>query len=243
MSKISKEEEKQLRISPNMHPVPTDKKLRSANIPLIGYVVFVVILIVGLVGTAKTLGWYGTSGKITASGEAITLTANSTGADLKGWMTLESFINAYGITKKEFEVEFKAPAGLDPAGTLGELGAITDELVSMETLRAWVDAGHQLGLADPATAVSESPSAAPSKESTPIGTGTPSSTDSTGAFIIKGRTTIQEILTQTKISKSDFYTRFKIPETLPTSAAVSTIKDVVPDFEITVIQDWYETLK
>jgi len=277
MSKISKEEEKQLRISPNMHPVPTDKKLRSTNIPLIGYVAFVVILIVGLVGTAKTMGWYGTSGKVSSSGQAITITASSTGADLKGWMTLDSFLKAFGITKKQFETEFKVSANLDAAGTLGELGAVTSEVVSMETLRAWVDAGHKLGglvstnstttSETPAASASPSASVTPSASSTPsthvsvpssatptasvkpsptgsqTGTGVPSNTDSTGAFIIKGRTTIQEVLTQTKFPKADFYAKFKIPETFPASGALSTIKEVVPNFEITVIQDWYATLK
>ena len=247
MSKVSKEEEKQLRISPNMHPVPTDKKLRSTNIPLIGYVAFVVILIVWLVGTAKALGWYGTSGKVTASGEAITITASSTGADLKGWMTLDSFLKAYGISKKQFETEFKVPVVLDSAGTLGELGTTTNELVSMETLRAWVDAGHKFVTPVASTSAAASPtqsaSASPTPKASPTGTGVPSSTDSTGAFVIKGRTTIQEVLTQAKISKADFYAKFKIPETLPKSSALSAIKDVVPNFEITVIQDWFASLK
>jgi hypothetical protein len=250
MSKISKEEEKQLRISPNMHPVPTNQKLKSAKIPLIGYVAVVAILIVGLVGTAKSLGWYGTSGKVSASGEAVTLSSSSVGADLKGWMTLDSFLKAFGITKKQFEVEFKAPAGLDGGTTLGELGSVTNEKVSMEVLRPWVDAGHKLGatvapVAATTAAASSNPAVATthSTQSSPTGTETPSNADSTGAFVIKGRTTIQEVLTETKISKADFYAKFKIPETVPVSAALSTIKESLPNFEITVLQDWYATLK
>jgi hypothetical protein len=283
MSKIRKEEEKQLRISANVHPVPTDKKRRSANIPLIGYVAFVVILIVGLVGTAKTLGWYGTSGKVSSSGKAITLTASSTGSELKGWMTLESFLKAFGITKQQFEKEFNVPAGLDSSETLGELGKVTDELVSMEILRTWVDAGHTLSASKPANSAAAASTAtptsapqastsvtsetsskpsntatapssprastkpatsdSPSPQGSPTGTGGASNSDSSGEFVIKGRTTIQEVLDETKFSKTYFYTQFNIPESFPASSPLSTIKDVVPDFEITVIHDWFASLK
>lgn len=244
MSKVSKEEEKQLRISPNMHPVPTENSRRSANIPIIGYIAFVLILIVGLVGTAKTMGWYGTSGKITSDGQAITLNANSSGADLKGWMTVDSFIKAFSITKKDFEKEFNVATGLSATATLGELGEITSEAVSVEILRVWVDAGHKLGTnvapgatTPPSSSSSPSPVASSSPSGSP--TGTPSNTDSTGAFLIKGRTTIQEVLDATKVSKAEFYAEFKLPNSIPTSTALTEIKTTFPDFEVSLVQDWY----
>jgi hypothetical protein len=244
MSKVSKEEEKQLRISANVHAVPTKKTHKSANIPIAAYIVFVLILIVGLVGTAKTLGWYGTSGKVSADGQAIVLSVTTTGDELKGWMSLDSFLQAYSITEDEFRVEFKITSELSTSTTLGELGEITSEAVSVEVLRLWVDAGHKLGTVLPgelATSASSSasPSSAPSPVASGTGEGTPSSTDENGDFIIKGRTTIQEVLDETKVSKSSFYLQFNLPESIPTSTALSAIKESVPDFEITLIQDWY----
>ena len=236
MSKISREEEKQLRISPNVHPVPTDKKLVSANIPIIAYVSVVILLIVGLVGTAKTMGWYGTSGKVSSGGKAIVLSVESTGADLKGWMTLESFLQAYSITKQEFQIQFGISEKLSAETTLGELGEITSEVVGVETLRVWVDAGHKLG-----TTTNQSTSAPTSAAGSPSGhpTGTPSSTDENGDFLIKGRTTIQEVLDETKVSKSEFYKEFKLPDSMPTSLGLAAIKETIPDFEVSVVQDWY----
>jgi hypothetical protein len=242
MSKVSKEEEKQLRISANIHAVPTNKKRKSANIPIAGYVVFVLILIVGLVGTAKTLGWYGTSGKVSADGQAIVLSVTTTGDELKGWMSLDSFLQAYSITEDEFKAEFKITSELSTSTTLGELGEITSEAVSVEVLRLWVDAGHKLGTVLPGElAPSPTPSPTPSPVASGTGEGTPSSTDENGDFIIKGRTTIQEVLDETKVTKSVFYSKFNLPESIPTSTALSAIKESVPDFEITLIQDWYAT--
>jgi hypothetical protein len=238
MSKISKEEEKQLRISPNVHPVPTNKKLVSANIPIIAYVSVVVLLIVGLVGTAKTMGWYGTSGKISSDGKAIVLSVNSTGADLKGWMTLDSFLKAYSITKQEFQTQFAITDQLSATTTLGELGEITAEAVGVETLREWVDAGHTLENPD----VNKTNTTPSSTAGQPSGnpTGIPSVTDENGDFLIKGRTTIQEVLDETKVSKAEFYKEFKLPATLSTSIGLSAIKESVPDFEVSLVQDWFD---
>ena len=237
MSKISKEEEKQLRISPNVHPVPTNKKLVSANIPIIAYVSVVVLLIVGLVGTAKSMGWYGTSGKVSSDGKAIVLSVESVGADLKGWMTLESFLQAYSITKQDFQSQFEITEQLSAETTLGELGEITSEAVGVETLREWVDAGHKLG-----TTTSETSAAPTSAAGSPSGnpTGTPSSTDENGDFLIKGRTTIQEVLDETKVSKADFYKEFKLPDSISTSIGLAAIKETFPDFEVSLVQDWFD---
>ena len=241
MSKISKEEEKQLRISPNMHPVPTNKKLLSANIPIIAYVSVVVLLIVGLVGSAKVMGWYGTSGKISSDGKAIVLSVNSTGADLKGWMTLDSFLKAYSITKQEFQTQFAITDQLSATTTLGELGEITAEAVGVETLREWVDAGHTLENSDSNSAGTTPSSAAGQPSGNP--TGTPSATDENGDFLIKGRTTIQEVLDETKVSKAAFYKEFKLPATLSTSTGLAAIKESVPDFEVSLVQDWFDARK
>ena len=242
MSKISKEEEKQLRISPNMHPVPTNKKLMSVNIPIIAYVSVVVLLIVGLVGGAKSMGWYGTSGKVSSDGKAIVLSVNSVGADLKGWMSLESFLQAYSITKQEFQTQFEITDQLSATTTLGELGEITSEAVGVETLREWVDAGHKLGSSDAGKAIT---TPAPTSAGVPSGnpTGSPSATDENGNFLIKGRTTIQEVLDETKVSKAEFYKEFKLPATLSTSIGLAAIKETIPDFEVSLVQDWFDARK
>ena len=239
MSKISKEEEKQLRISPNMHPVPTKKNLVSANIPIIAYFSVVALLIVGLVGTAKVMGWYGTSGKVSSDGKAIVLSVKSTGADLKGWMTLDLFLKAYSISKKEFQTQFGITQQLSATTTLGELGEITSEAVGVETLREWVDAGHQLG--EPTSESTAPLAAAGSPSGNP--TGTPIATDENGDFVIKGRTTIQEVLNETKVSKAEFYKEFKLPDSIPTSTGLAAIKETLPDFEVSIVQDWFDARK
>lgn len=222
MSRISREEERELRISRNVHAVPSRKTRLSRNLPIFGYVAVVSLLIVSLVGAAKVLGWYGTTGKVSADGKAITLTSTSAGVDLKGWMSLDSFLKAFSLTKKEFTTQFGLKADLPPDTTLGAIGEITDEEVSMEVLRTWVDSGH--------------------KRDVSSATNTSASSERKDDFLIKGRTTIQEVLDQSKVTKTTFYAKFGLPSSMSTSTTLNGVKAMLPDFEVSLVQSWFDAL-
>lgn len=222
MSKISREEERELRISHNVHAVPSRKTRLSRNLPIFGYVTVVSLLIVSLVGAANILGWYGTTGKVSADGKAISLTSASAGVDLKGWMSLDSFLKAYSLTKREFTTQFGLTVNLPADTTLGAIGEITEEKVNMDILRTWVDSGHKLDVSGVTT--------------------TPASPESQEGFLIKGRTTIQEVLDQSKVTKPTFYAKFGLPSSMSTSTTLSGIKATLPNFEVSLVQSWFDTL-
>lgn len=244
MSRISREEERELRISRNVHAVPSRKTRLSRNLPIFGYVAVVSLLIVSLVGAAKVLGWYGTTGKVSADGKAVTLTSTSAGVDLKGWMSLDSFLKAFSLTKKEFTTQFRLKVDLPSDTTLGAIGEITDEKVSMEALRTWVDTGHKLDVSSVTTTSANSATTSTTKSPTPATSkpATSSSSESKEDFLIKGRTTIQEVLDQSKVTKATFYAKFGLPSSMSTSTTLSGIKATLPDFEVSLVQSWFDAL-
>ncbi len=98
------------------------------------YGVLVLAIFMGTIFTARAAGYWSTSGRITSSGEAVTLT----GADvdeIKGWMTLGDVAAAYGVPEQEILAAFKLPLETPPAKQLKELES---DSFSATSLREWL---------------------------------------------------------------------------------------------------------
>lgn len=81
-------------------------------------------------------GFWQTSGKVDADGKKVELTGKDPD-DIKGWMTLDEVIKAYGLTLENLEEDFKV-ANLDPAKQLKDLAEETDEKISPNTLKEYL---------------------------------------------------------------------------------------------------------
>jgi len=232
-------EEPMIKIPKSAHPVPTNTRLKNGRIPVILYSAVSVALIVGLVVGAKAMGWYGTSGKVSATtGEAITLGPNSVGDDIKGWMTLQQVLDGFSLKKESLYSKFNIPSTVSTKTTVGSL---SEEISTFElpALREWIDAKK-----------TDSGKAAPTPTAStlaPLATSTasahPETTGSSSEFAVKGRTTIQEVLDATSVSKAEFYKRFAIPDRIPTSTQLSNVQGEGADnFEVSAVRDWLSTL-
>lgn len=235
----SNPEEPMLKIPKSAHPVPTNAKLKNGRIPVILYSAVSIVLIAALVVGAKAMGWYGTSGKVNAStGEAITLGPNSVGADIKGWMTVQQVLDGFSLKKETLYSKFSIPSTVSTKTTVGSL---SEEISTFElpALREWIDARDAgSGKAAPTPTASSMTSL-----TTPTASAHPQSTDSSSTFEVRGKSTIQEVLDATSVSRADFYKRFAIPDRVPTSTPLSSIQgEGVDGFEVSAVRDWISTL-
>lgn len=100
------------------------------------FVFGLVILVVffGLLAGAKAAGVWSVSGKLTASGENLQPTGQST-EEIKGWMTLGDVAAAYNVPLVEILAAFELPAET-PAST--QLKSLESDLFSVQNLRAWL---------------------------------------------------------------------------------------------------------
>ncbi len=129
-----------LRIPRSASPVRTQAAHPSRRLPVLVYVGGSLLLAAGLIVGAQAVGWYGTTGKLDAgTGERVELTAASTSADIKGWMTIQQFLDAFPVTKQELFTRFAIPAGTATSQTLGSLKENGVGTLDIPSLRAWVD--------------------------------------------------------------------------------------------------------
>jgi hypothetical protein len=238
MSTDSNSEEPTLKIPKSAHPVPTHQKLKTRNIPVLAYSAVSITLILALVIGAKSLGWYGTSGKVSATtGEAVELGPNSVGQDIKGWMTIQQVLDGFSLSKESLYSKFNIPASVATKTTVGSL---SEEISTFElpALREWIDAKITQVKSDNAISI---PTAI--KTESPSATAHPESTSSSATFEVKGRTTIQEILEATFVTRKEFYKLFAIPDRIPTSTALNNIQTQgVDNFEVSAVRDWLDRL-
>lgn len=81
-------------------------------------------------------GFWQTSGKVDADGNKVELTGKDPD-DIKGWMTLDDVIKAYGLTLGELERDLQVES-LDPAKELKDLAEETDEKISPNVLKEYI---------------------------------------------------------------------------------------------------------
>lgn len=239
MTKDFNSEEPMLKIPKSAHPVPTAAKLKSGRIPVILYSAVSIALIVGLVVGAKAMGWYGTSGKVSAAtGEAITLGPSSVGDDIKGWMTVQQVLDGFSLKKESLYSKFSIPSTVSTKTTVGSL---SEEISTFElpALREWIDTKN----ADSGKAVPQPTASSSTAPATPTASAHPEATSPSSTFEVKGKSTIQEVLDATSVSRAEFYKRFSIPDRVPTSTPLSGVQgEGAEGFEVSAVRDWLNTL-
>jgi hypothetical protein len=98
------------------------------------YGLLVLIVFVGVVGGAKALGIWSTSGKLTSTGERVVATGGSVD-EIKGWMKLGDVATAYKVPISEIAAAFALPADVSPDQALKDLESST---FSVTGLRTWL---------------------------------------------------------------------------------------------------------
>ena len=245
-----------LRIPRSATPTPTSTRLGNHRIPLPAYVGGAAVLVVTLLAASMQLGWFSTSGRVDSEGKAITLTASSAGADLKGWMTIAQVLDAYAIPKDVFYATFGIPSDVSTDATLGPLGEDVPGF-ELEQVRTWVDARNGTSTGDPTTTVPVAVTSTASARAVPA-TGEPSTVTAKPSVqatataaptavspaptasaatthsasdgtpqTVRGTTTLDELIALAHTTRATLTERFGIPASLPGSTTLSEIDDVV----------------
>lgn len=200
-----------VRVPRSAAPVPTPARLRSVRLPLSAFIGTAAVLIPALILASIQLGWFGTTGRIDpATGQAIAISADSTGEDIRGWMTLTQLLTGLGVTRAEFEATFPDAAGADGDAKLGELSEAG--AFELEAVRTWLDARNTPVPASGATSDADAP-ITPSATPSHVPTGTPSASSGEGDGeppAIRGRTTVQEVLEVSGAALATFIAAFDL---------------------------------
>ncbi|MCX6432245.1 MAG: hypothetical protein NTX29_05480 [Actinobacteria bacterium] len=135
-------EQPMLRIPASAHPVPTHTKHGNRRIPALVYVGVLLAVIAALVVGSQSLGWFRTTGQMTASsGERVAPLSGASTSDIKGWMSLQDVLDAYPVTKDAMYAHFAIPADTPTTTTLSELNEGAIAAVDVPSLRSWIDDG------------------------------------------------------------------------------------------------------
>ena len=111
---------------------------RSIQVNLYIYAALILVLFLGTIESAKLAGVWSSSGRVTASGEAVQITGADP-AEVKGWMTIKDVMTAYHVPKETFYEQFTLPADLPETTALKDIEPIVPDF-SVTTLREWLAA-------------------------------------------------------------------------------------------------------
>ena len=98
------------------------------------YGIMVLTVFLGVILSARQLGVWSTSGKITTAGQAIQPSAADVNS-IKGWMTLEQMSTTFNIPVPEILSAFDLPADTPALTALKDLES---ETFDIPTLRTWL---------------------------------------------------------------------------------------------------------
>lgn len=98
-----------LRRNPAVAVTPTTQRWRSVTLSPYLYAIIGLAILFGTIQASKAIDFWTTSGRVTGSGQAVTLTGNDP-LEIKGWMTLEQIATAYQLPVSEL----KAGVGIAP---------------------------------------------------------------------------------------------------------------------------------
>jgi hypothetical protein len=97
-----------------------------------------VLVFLGIILAAQLGGIWTTSGKVTATGQAITATGTDV-AEIRGWMTVAEVAAAYRVPVDELYAAFGVPADTPPTIQVKELEPVAPGL-GVTALRDWLRA-------------------------------------------------------------------------------------------------------
>jgi hypothetical protein len=116
--------------------VPTHQRWRSWPVKPGVYAALGVLLLFTPVWAAQAAGFWTTSGRITGTGQLV----EPTGADpaeVRGWMTVDQIVEAYGVSRDDLYARFQIPAETRSTTPLSSLEKVSGSF-STTALRAWL---------------------------------------------------------------------------------------------------------
>lgn len=126
-----------MRTSNRRPVVPTPpRRWRSLHLPAPLYAALALAAFLGTILAAQMLGFWSTSGKVTADGSPVVATGADP-AEIKGWMTIDEVLGAYGLTQAELYERYQIPADLPTSAALKDIEAAAPAF-SVTDLRAWL---------------------------------------------------------------------------------------------------------
>lgn len=103
------------------------------------YGVLALGVFMGIIISAQQFGFWSTSGKVGASGQAIQ--PSSTDVDtIKGWMTVEQVSTTFNVPVPEIVAAFNLPADTPLSTPLKDLES---DRFSIPALRSWLELRHK----------------------------------------------------------------------------------------------------
>ena len=218
--------------------------------------VLALTLLMGTVGVAQALGVWQVSGK-----EMVNVDHLTSGADVKGWMTLQQIADGSDIDTVALYLALGLPAEIPPTTALKDLEQLVDGL-EVSLVREVVDS--MLGAAPaaeapvtpevqsvthtatPAPTVAPTPTAAHAPQGDGAGAGagedgTPPAV--TSAMDIKGRHTLQEVADGTGIALADLLAALKLPAEIDPNTAMRDLVESGLISEIETVRTAVATLQ
>lgn len=194
--------------------------------------VLALTLLMGTVGVAQALGVWQVSGK-----EMVNIEHLTSGADVKGWMTLQQVADGAGIDTVSLYLALGLPAEIPPTTALKELEQIVEGF-EVSLVREVVDGvlsmapAAETPVAPEVQSVTPTVTPTPTLVPTPIAAHTPQGDGAgagggedgappavTSAMDIKGRHTLQEVADGTGVELAELLAALKLPaETDPHTA-------------------------
>ncbi|MEI7646587.1 MAG: hypothetical protein WCJ55_20130 [Chloroflexales bacterium] len=108
----------------------------SLRISGLAYAALILVLFFGTIQIAQYAGLWSVSGKLTPDGAALQL-SGADPAEVKGWMTIESVVDAYHVDRAALYARFAIPAETPPSAALKDLEAVAPDF-SVTALREWL---------------------------------------------------------------------------------------------------------
>ena len=226
-----------VRVPRSASPVPTRQRLRDVRMPVPVFMASVALLVPALILVSVQLGWFGATGRIdAATGQAIELTSESVGDDIRGWMTLDQVIEGFALDRTQLNAAFPELVGVDSALKMGEISEAAG--IELDAVRAWIDAR----LSPEVPTSTQSPSAA-AEATTHAPAGDPAGEGDGVPPSIRGRTTVAELLDASGATLAEFAQAFNLDAAIATD---TRMVDLVDRTGVAVAVDdvrtWVETL-
>ncbi len=155
------------------------------------YGVLVLAVFLGTNGIFQAAGFWSTSGKVTAEGEAVAPSVDDV-ETIKGWMTLDQITSTYDVSLPDLLQHFELPPDTPSTAAIKDLES---ELFSVTNLRTWLQEQSK-PTGEPLTE-SNSPAPEPAATSTPPVSTTATPSPAENVIVEKtvtGKTTFQELL-------------------------------------------------
>ncbi len=101
----------------------------------VAFGILVLVVFLGTIGVATANDAWTTTGRTAAGGGRVTLDADSTPTQVKGWMAIGDVADAFAIPLADILVAFGLPTDTAPSTPLKELES---ERFSVAEVRAWL---------------------------------------------------------------------------------------------------------